>query len=145
PEPGPDMPICGDLHLENFGAQRDDKGEFTYDINDFDDAVVAPCSLDLVRCATSILLAAEHWHLTPLQASGMVLDYLDRYRSVVTPPVTDQSVDGRIPRLARGPIWDILGKFALADPVELLRRITERGKNGGRRILRRKNRHPALK
>src|SRR6516225_10149588 len=53
PEEGPAIPICGDLHLENFGAYRDDDGEFLYDITDFDEAVVAPCSVDLVRCATS--------------------------------------------------------------------------------------------
>src|SRR3954453_17234746 len=83
PDEGPEIALCGDLHLENFGAYRDDEGELLYDINDFDEALVAPCSLDLVRCATSILLAAELWRLTPLQASGMVLRYLDRYRSTL--------------------------------------------------------------
>src|SRR4051812_42337999 len=77
PDVGPEIPICGDLHLENFGAYRDDDGEYLFDINDFDEAVVAPCSLDLVRCATSILLAAELWGLSPLRATGMVLRYLD--------------------------------------------------------------------
>ena len=30
---------------------------------------VAPCSLDVVRCATSIILASEQWKLTPSQAT----------------------------------------------------------------------------
>ena len=84
PTPGRSIAICGDLHLENFGAYRTDDGELLYDINDFDEAIVGPCSLDLVRCATSILLAAELWRLTPLQASGMVLTYLDNYRATIT-------------------------------------------------------------
>jgi uncharacterized protein (DUF2252 family) len=28
--------ICGDLHLENYGAYRTDEGYFLYDINDYD-------------------------------------------------------------------------------------------------------------
>src|SRR5579859_7654203 len=64
PEAGPEILICGDLHLENFGAYRTAEGDFRFDINDFDDAAVAPSSLDLVRCTTSIFLAAEQWTLT---------------------------------------------------------------------------------
>ena len=45
---GPAILQCGDLHLENFGAYQTDDGEFRFDINDFDEALVAPCSLDLV-------------------------------------------------------------------------------------------------
>lgn len=144
PDVGPSFPICGDLHLENFGAFHDDKGDFLYDINDFDEALFAPCSLDLVRCATSIFLAAELWRLTPLQASGMVLEFLENYRSTVAGSNSRQAVDARVPRLARGPIWDLLGKCALADQSGLLDRHTERRKLGTRRITRNKY-HPLLR
>jgi uncharacterized protein (DUF2252 family) len=120
-----------------------------YDITDFDEAVVAPCSVDLVRCATSILLAGELWRLTPLEASGMVLTYLDKYRATVTNSDSGSgrhpAVDPRAPRLARGPIWDLLGKFAVADQAELLDQHTERLPGGTRRIIRSKTRHPAIK
>src|SRR4051812_36256578 len=43
PDPGPEILVCGDLHLENFGAYRDEEGEFLYDINDFDESLIAPC------------------------------------------------------------------------------------------------------
>jgi uncharacterized protein (DUF2252 family) len=147
PDAGPAIPLCGDLHLENFGAYRDDHGEFLYDITDFDEAVVAPCSVDLVRCATSILLAGEIWRLTPLQASGMVLTFLDKYRATVTGAgsVPHAEVDPRAPKLARGPIWDLLGKFAVADQAELLDQHAERLRDGTRRILRSKTRHPAIR
>jgi uncharacterized protein (DUF2252 family) len=144
PDEGPAIVLCGDLHLENFGAYRDDEGEFFYDINDFDEAIVAPCSIDLVRCATSILLAAELWRLTPLEASGMVLTFLDRYRTTLNSAGPQPTVDARAPRLARGPIWDILGKFALAGQEELLDQHTERSRHGLRRIIRSKDRHPAI-
>ena len=80
---GPDVLISGDLHLENFGAHRTTEGDFRYDLNDFDEAVVAPCSFDVVRCATSIILASEQWKLKPSQATGMALAYLENYRKAV--------------------------------------------------------------
>jgi uncharacterized protein (DUF2252 family) len=93
------------------------------------------------------LLAGELWRLTPLQASGMVLTYLDKYQSAVAgsgsnaPP----AVDPRAPKLARGPIWDLLGKFAVADQAELLDQHTERLRDGTRRIIRSKTRHPSIR
>ena len=42
-EPGPAILICGDLHLENFRAFPTDAGDYHFDINDFDEAAVAPC------------------------------------------------------------------------------------------------------
>ncbi len=87
PAPGPELLVCGDLHLENFGAYRDDDGDFLFDLNDFDEAVIAPCAVDPVRCATSVLLAAELWGLSPLVANGLVLAYLDQYQSTVTTPL----------------------------------------------------------
>ena len=76
-DPGPAILICGDLHLENFGAYRAEDGDFVFDVNDFDEAIVGPCSIDLVRCSTSVLLAAEVWGLSPIQAMRTVLGYLD--------------------------------------------------------------------
>ena len=52
-----------------------------------DEAVVAPCSLDLVRCATSILLAAELWGLTPLDQMWCRIQFRSaRYEGPYTPP-----------------------------------------------------------
>ena len=83
PEVGPDILICGDLHLENFGAYRTAEGDFRYDINDFDEAMIASSSLDLVRCTASIFLAAEQWRLLPTHATSMALAYLEHYRKAI--------------------------------------------------------------
>jgi uncharacterized protein (DUF2252 family) len=122
--------VCGDLHLENFGAYRDDKGDLLFDINVFDESLVAPCVLDPVRCVTSILIAAELWELSPLHANRIVLAYLDEYRSAVKTPVETRLIDLAASRLARGPIWEILGKTAAASQGELLDDQTEWLKNG---------------
>jgi len=54
----------GDLHVENFGTWRDSDGRLVWGINDFDEACLYPYTLDLVRLATSALLAARENRLT---------------------------------------------------------------------------------
>jgi Uncharacterized protein conserved in bacteria (DUF2252) len=53
----------GDLHLENFGTWRDGLGRLAWGINDFDEAFPLPFTNDLVRLATSALVAIEVDHL----------------------------------------------------------------------------------
>jgi uncharacterized protein (DUF2252 family) len=50
--------LCGDLHFENFGSYKADNGLVYFDINDFDDAALAPVTWDLVRMLTSLRLGA---------------------------------------------------------------------------------------
>src|ERR1017187_9899924 len=47
----------GDLHIENFGTWRDIEGRLIWGINDFDEAWRLPYTIDLIRLATSALLA----------------------------------------------------------------------------------------
>ena len=47
----------GDIHLENFGTWRDVDGRLVWGVNDFDEAAEMPFALDLVRLATSALVA----------------------------------------------------------------------------------------
>jgi uncharacterized protein (DUF2252 family) len=130
PDVGPEILISGDLHLENFGAHRTSEGGFRYDINDFDEAAVVPCSFDLVRCATSIILAAESWALSPSQATGTVLAFLERYRKALLASVKKGSVHEIVPHGGHGPIQEILGSTAIATQAELLKAKTRRKASG---------------
>jgi uncharacterized protein (DUF2252 family) len=56
---GPEQPIVGDLHLENFGAFRAADGSVVFDVNDFDETASFTPALDLARLATSLVLADE--------------------------------------------------------------------------------------
>jgi Uncharacterized protein conserved in bacteria (DUF2252) len=53
----------GDLHIENFGTWRDAEGRLIWGVNDFDETVSLPYTQDLVRLATSALLAIEQSQL----------------------------------------------------------------------------------
>jgi uncharacterized protein (DUF2252 family) len=134
-DPGPSILVCGDLHLENFGVYRAEDGDFVFDVNDFDEALVGPCSLDLVRCSTSVLLAAEVWGLSPIQAMRMVLGYLDSYRSTIAEGTSGGPRAGRVSLADEtSPVQQLLGDCALGTQVELLDHITRVGKSGHRSI-----------
>ena len=53
----PSVLAVGDLHVENFGTWRDIEGRLIWGINDFDEAWPMPYTNDLIRLATSALLA----------------------------------------------------------------------------------------
>src|SRR6476620_2175467 len=48
----------GDLHMENFGVWTDSRKRQVWGVNDFDDACELAFTSDLVRLATSAVLAA---------------------------------------------------------------------------------------
>ncbi len=53
----PEVLAVGDLHVENFGTWRDVEGRLIWGINDFDEAWTMPYTNDLIRLATSALMA----------------------------------------------------------------------------------------
>jgi uncharacterized protein (DUF2252 family) len=70
----------GDLHLESFGTWRDDEGRLVWGVNDVDEACKVPYTLDLVRLATSALLAIREGHFAIAGPSACAA-ILDGYRS----------------------------------------------------------------
>ena len=54
----PEVVAVGDLHVENFGTWRDAEGRLVWGINDFDEAAPLSYANDLVRLATSAVLAS---------------------------------------------------------------------------------------
>ncbi|NBW51903.1 MAG: DUF2252 domain-containing protein, partial [Betaproteobacteria bacterium] len=63
--------ICGDLHLENFGSYKADNRQVYFDINDFDEACLAPLSYELVRMLCSITLGASEAGLSPEESDHL--------------------------------------------------------------------------
>jgi uncharacterized protein (DUF2252 family) len=51
--------ISGDLHLENFGTYKSDNRQVYFDLNDFDEAILAPSLWEIVRMTTSIFIAFD--------------------------------------------------------------------------------------
>jgi len=70
----------GDLHVENFGTWRDTNGRLVWGVNDFDEVNLFPYTMDLVRLATSALLAAqeERLALKPKDSAAAILEGYER-------------------------------------------------------------------
>jgi uncharacterized protein (DUF2252 family) len=75
--------ICGDLHLENFGSYKGDNRLVYFDLNDFDEAALAPCTWELVRIVTSILVGGESIGLDKGQARTLSRRFLDGYVAAI--------------------------------------------------------------
>lgn len=69
--------ITGDLHLENFGTYRGSDGVVYFDLNDFDEALLAPASWELARLLTSIYLGAESLSVTEKETERLCRFTLD--------------------------------------------------------------------
>jgi hypothetical protein len=75
----PNVLAVGDLHLENFGTWRDSLGRLAWGINDFDEAFPLPYTNDLVRLATSVLVAIDTDQIR-ISAKAACRAILDGYR-----------------------------------------------------------------
>jgi uncharacterized protein (DUF2252 family) len=121
--------ICGDLHLENFGAFKGDNRLCYFDLNDFDEACLAPFTLDIVRFVASIKVAAPGLGLSAAQTKSMVDTFFRAYLHCIA--------DGK-PRwversLAQGVFRVLLRRAMRRTRRELLARFTKL-KGGERRI-----------
>jgi len=67
----PRVLAVGDLHVENFGTWRDIEGRLIWGINDFDEVWRLPYTNDLIRLASSALLAAMN--CDPKDGIGAIL------------------------------------------------------------------------
>jgi len=74
---------CGDLHFENFGSYKGDNRLVYFDINDYDEAALAPATWDMVRLLTSIQCGVEALHATRAEALAVSQSCLDAYRSAL--------------------------------------------------------------
>lgn len=70
---------CGDAHLENFGSYKGDNRLAYFDINDFDEAALAPVTLDLVRFLCSVLLAGDSVRATANECIALCREFLAAY------------------------------------------------------------------
>jgi len=76
--------ISGDLHLENFGSFKGDNHLVYFDLNDFDEALLAPAHWELSRLMTSILVAANSLKLSHADALSLCDTFLNQYTATLT-------------------------------------------------------------
>lgn len=121
---------CGDLHLENFGSYKGENRLAYFDINDFDEAALAPAGRDLARFAVSTLLAARTMGLPAAEARSLVHQARRAYCHALTtgkPLWVERST-------ARGLVKRLLQRVKRRTQAELIDSRTTL--SGGRRRLK---------
>ncbi len=76
--------ICGDLHPNNFGSYKAENRLAYFDVNDFDEAVLAPCTWDPARFLTAILVGAPLVQANQTQADALAELFLRTYAERLT-------------------------------------------------------------
>lgn len=96
------------LHLENYGSFKADNKLVYFDLNDFDEAILAPALWEVVRLVTSIYIGFDSQKIDEERAYNMVRLLLKTYAS--------QLAKGKAtniePRTAKGIVKDFLKSAA---------------------------------
>lgn len=71
--------ICGDLHLENLGSYKADNRVAYFNVNDFDECMLAPCLLDVYRLIVSIIVSSANLKLSANEARLLSNIYIEKY------------------------------------------------------------------
>ena len=101
--------LQGDLHAYNFGSYGNDEGEVVYDLNDFDDALIADYQFDLWRMAVSmVLVARQSGFLSKREQERGVIEFVTAYldglkalRKGQPPYFTQDNTDGKLDNFLR--------------------------------------------
>jgi uncharacterized protein (DUF2252 family) len=75
--------LCGDAHVRNLGAFAGPDGRLVFDINDFDETIVAPFEWDVKRMATSLVLAGRGSGAKDVRCREAAAVFLERYRTMM--------------------------------------------------------------
>lgn len=112
--------ICGDLHIENYGSYKGDNKLVYFDLNDFDEALLAPASFELLRMLTSIFIAFDSLGFEKAKAVNMTRLFLKNYAAVLA---TGKAFSIE-PRTAKGILCDFLTQADQSREKDILKKRT---------------------
>jgi uncharacterized protein (DUF2252 family) len=71
--------ICGDLHFENFGSYKGENRIVYFDLNDFDEGMLAGPEPEIARFLTSIIIAANPMKVAAIGLHKTLHDIMEAY------------------------------------------------------------------
>jgi uncharacterized protein (DUF2252 family) len=81
PTSGIELMCCGDAHVSNFGMYAAPDRSIVFDLNDFDEAAVAPAEWDVKRLITSAIVGARYAGYPAKAIRSCVRQALEGYRT----------------------------------------------------------------
>ncbi|KKC05197.1 DUF2252 domain-containing protein [Mycobacterium nebraskense] len=146
PSSGIEVMCCGDAHVSNFGMYAAPHRSIVFDLNDFDEAAVAPAEWDVKRLITSAIVGGRHagyparairrcvgqalvGYRTSLQAM-LAMDVLDRYYLRVEP----ERHAGTVSKGLLGVIQKTTSRARSRTSARVFKQLTEIGPDGTPRL-----------
>lgn len=75
--------ICGDAHLENFGSYKGQDRQIYFDLNDFDEAILASPEAEMARFLTSVIIAAGQMSAAYVKLHKALHDIMEAYTAAI--------------------------------------------------------------
>ena len=147
PSTGIEVMCCGDAHISNFGMYAAPDRSIVFDLNDFDEAAVAPAEWDLKRLITSAIVGGRHagypsnairryveealvGYQTSLQAMLENMDVMDRYYLRVEP----ERYVGKVSKGLLGVIQKTTARARTRTSAQVFKQIMKIGPDGTPRL-----------
>ena len=113
--------ISGDLHIENFGSYRGANRLMYFDVNDFDEAILAPVLFEIARLVVSIEVTACELKFIKKERSLIVQQLIQQYRSTL---IKNKAVNIE-KETAKGLIKKLIDKIDQRKPNSLITSRTD--------------------
>jgi|SRR5271169_509505 len=147
PSSGIEIMCCGDAHVSNFGLYAAPHRSIVFDLNDFDEAAVAPAEWDVKRLITSAIIGGRHagypakairrcveeavvGYQTSLQAMLENMDVVERYYMRVEP----ERYAGKVSKGLLGVIQKTTSRARTRTSARVFKQITAIGPDGTPRL-----------
>jgi uncharacterized protein (DUF2252 family) len=147
PSSGIEIMCCGDAHVSNFGLYAAPHRSIVFDLNDFDEAAVAPAEWDVKRLITSAIIGGRHagysakairrcveqallGYQTSLEAMLEEMNVLDRYYLRVEP----EHYSGKVSKGLQAVLQKTISRARTRTSARVFKQITEIGPNGTPRL-----------
>jgi len=147
PSSGIEVMCCGDAHISNFGMYAAPDRSIVFDLNDFDEAAVAPAEWDVKRLVTSAIVGGRHAgypakairrcveealasYQNSLQAMLEEMDVLQRYYLRVEP----EHYSGEVSKGLQEAIDKTTSRARNRTSARVFKQITEIGPDGTPRL-----------
>jgi uncharacterized protein (DUF2252 family) len=147
PSTGIEIMCCGDAHVSNFGLYAAPHRSIVFDLNDFDEAAVAPAEWDVKRLVTSAIIGGRHagypakairrcveqaleGYQTSLQAMLEEMNVLDRYYLRLEP----EHYTGKVSKGLQAVIDKTTSQARTRTSARVFKQIMEIGPDGTPRL-----------
>jgi uncharacterized protein (DUF2252 family) len=146
PTSGIEVMCCGDAHVSNFGMYAAPDRSIVFDLNDFDEAAVAPGEWDVKRLITSAIVGGRYASYPAKAIRGCVREALEGYRTSLAAMLDMDVLDryylrmepekytGQVSKGMSGVIEKTISRARTRTSARVFKQIVQTGSDGTPRL-----------